>query len=36
MIRSNRSRRQVGLICLTYRPRKPAFRIVAARLALAA
>lgn len=27
---------QVGLICLTYRPRKPAFKIVAARLALAA
>lgn len=27
---------QVGLICLTYRPRKPAFKIAAARLALAA
>jgi hypothetical protein len=27
---------QVGLICLTYRPRKPAYKIVAARLALAA
>jgi len=27
---------QVGLIALAYRPRKPAYRIVAARLALAA
>jgi hypothetical protein len=27
---------QVGLIVLTYRPRKPAYKIVAARLALAA
>ncbi|MFJ9420708.1 hypothetical protein [Streptomyces sp. NPDC101249] len=27
---------QVGLICLAYRPRKPAYKIVAARLALAA
>jgi hypothetical protein len=27
---------QVGLICLTYRPRKPAYKIAAARLALAA
>lgn len=27
---------QVGLIVLTYRPRKPAFKVVAARLALAA
>jgi len=27
---------QVGLICLAYRPRKPAFKVVAARLALAA
>jgi|SRR3954462_1133743 hypothetical protein len=27
---------QVGLICLTYRPRKPAYKVVAAKLALAA
>ncbi|TFI30147.1 hypothetical protein [Streptomyces sp. 4R-3d] len=27
---------QVGLICLAYRPRKPSFKIVAAKLALAA
>lgn len=27
---------QVGLICLAYRPRRPAFKIAAARLALAA
>lgn len=27
---------QVGLICLAYRPRKPAYKVVAAKLALAA
>lgn len=28
--------RQVGLICLQYKPRKPAYRLAAARLSLAA